>query len=72
MRKKEQSAGKRRKKKHKPGGWQGRLVCRFETEGDPLMFASERGPLCACEKRRTVRGKEKKRKPHHSMCIALE
>ena len=61
MREKEQSAGKEKKSKNTNLA---RAPCvRIQEKGDPLMFASERGPLCTCEKRGTVRRKEKKKTP---------
>jgi hypothetical protein len=64
----EKGAVSRNRKKRKTQTWQGHLACRFETKGDPLTFASERGPLCACEKRRTVREGEKKKTSPFDMC----
>jgi hypothetical protein len=73
MREKGQSVGKKKKEKRKNTNQVARAPhVRIREKGDPLMFASERGPLCTCEKRGTVRRKEKKKKPHHSMCIALD
>ena len=48
-------------------------MCGFEKKGDPLTFASERGPLCTCEKRGMLRMKEKKKEnsPFDVRCFGL-
>ena len=65
------SGGKEKKRKKDKLGGKG--AARADSRKRETPFASERGPLCTCEKRGMVRRKEKKKKkPHHSTCVALD